>query len=206
MKIFSKYIFIFVFSLMIIPAACADENISIQTKPVYYYGEFLSFSVNVQEVTGDLATFRIIDSNQKPSSPINLEIKNKTTTVTAPFPFESAIFSEGKYTIELQYSGKKTSVEFSIMDSGKKLIPHVTIQVSNGWVDGLISDYEYTKFLLDQKVINMSDENLDATVKIPSWVKITTKWWADGLIADQDYIDGLQFLVNRGIINSASSF
>lgn len=206
MKIIKKFLIMLFFSIVLVSPAYADENISIQTKATYYFGEFLSFSVNVTEITGEVATFRIIDSNLKSSSQVNLEIKNYTTVVTAPFPFESSIFHEGKYTIEVQYSGEKARTDFLIMDSGKKLIPVVTKQVGSGWIDGVISDYEFTKFLIDQKIITISHESISNDVRIPSWVKTTTKWWTDGLVGDHDYMDGIQFLVNRGIINTESGF
>lgn len=36
--------------------------------------------------------------------------------------------------------------------------------------------------------------------KIPSWVKSNAGWWADGLISDDDFIKGIQYLVEHGII------
>ena len=38
--------------------------------------------------------------------------------------------------------------------------------------------------------------NLD----IPQWVRDNAKWWSEGLITDQDYINGLQFLIQEGVI------
>lgn len=35
---------------------------------------------------------------------------------------------------------------------------------------------------------------------IPSWVKQNAKWWAEGTISDQDYIQGLQYLISKGIL------
>ena len=36
--------------------------------------------------------------------------------------------------------------------------------------------------------------------QIPDWVKNTTRWWADGLISDQEFANGIKFLVISGII------
>ena len=36
--------------------------------------------------------------------------------------------------------------------------------------------------------------------KIPQWIRDNAKWWADGLITDQDYINGLQYLISQGIL------
>lgn len=202
MIIYKNYLILFSLAIILIPSAFADTTISIKTKPTYYFGEFLSFTISVPKITESYATFRIIDSNLKASSPIAVEIKNITTTVTAPFPFDSSIFPEGVYTIEIQYSGDEDVAEFSLMDSGKKVMPLGSRQVINGWMDGLISDYDFTKFLISNKVIYISQDAVNFDVEIPMWVKAPTKWWSDGLIEDQDYIDGLQFLVNKGIINA----
>ena len=36
--------------------------------------------------------------------------------------------------------------------------------------------------------------------KIPDWVKNNAGWWADGLITDDDFVKGLEYMVERGII------
>ena len=36
--------------------------------------------------------------------------------------------------------------------------------------------------------------------EIPNWIKDNAKWWAEGLITDQDYINGLQYLISQGIL------
>lgn len=41
----------------------------------------------------------------------------------------------------------------------------------------------------------------DKTVKeIPSWVKQNAVWWAQGKISDNDYLQGIKFLVEQGIV------
>ena len=35
---------------------------------------------------------------------------------------------------------------------------------------------------------------------IPNWIRDNAKWWAEGLITDQDYINGLQYLISQGIL------
>ena len=38
------------------------------------------------------------------------------------------------------------------------------------------------------------------TYDIPNWIRDNAKWWAEGLITDQDYINGLQYLISQGIL------
>ncbi len=35
---------------------------------------------------------------------------------------------------------------------------------------------------------------------IPQWIRDNAKWWSEGLITDQDYISGLQYLIQQGIL------
>jgi hypothetical protein len=37
-------------------------------------------------------------------------------------------------------------------------------------------------------------------IEIPSWIKNNAKWWADGTIGDNDFVQGIQFLINQKII------
>jgi len=38
------------------------------------------------------------------------------------------------------------------------------------------------------------------TLEIPKWIRDNAKWWSEGLISDQEYINGLQFLIKEGIL------
>ncbi|MCV0391739.1 MAG: phosphate ABC transporter substrate-binding protein PstS [Nitrosopumilus sp.] len=35
---------------------------------------------------------------------------------------------------------------------------------------------------------------------IPKWIRDNAKWWSEGLITDEDYINGLQYLIKEGIL------
>ena len=35
---------------------------------------------------------------------------------------------------------------------------------------------------------------------IPQWIRDNAKWWSEGLITDEDYINGLQYLIKQGIL------
>ncbi len=37
-------------------------------------------------------------------------------------------------------------------------------------------------------------------IVIPSWVKTTAGWWSKGQVGDQDFIKGLQYMIQKGII------
>lgn len=47
----------------------------------------------------------------------------------------------------------------------------------------------------DYKATTSSD-----SLEIPKWIRDNAKWWSEGLISDQDYINGLQYLIKEGIL------
>lgn len=40
----------------------------------------------------------------------------------------------------------------------------------------------------------------DTQIEIPDWIKNNAKWWADNQIGDSDFILGIQYLINQGIM------
>ena len=40
---------------------------------------------------------------------------------------------------------------------------------------------------------------------VPPWVKNNAGWWADGVIDDSDFITGVQYLIEEGIITGFAS-
>ena len=35
---------------------------------------------------------------------------------------------------------------------------------------------------------------------IPAWIKNNAKWWADGKISDNNFVSGIQYLIQQGIM------
>ncbi len=40
---------------------------------------------------------------------------------------------------------------------------------------------------------------------IPQWIKNNAKWWSDGTISDSDFVKGIQYLVQNGIVKVTAS-
>ncbi|MDE1762755.1 MAG: hypothetical protein KGH88_00725 [Thaumarchaeota archaeon] len=45
-----------------------------------------------------------------------------------------------------------------------------------------------------------SPQNSTQNIMIPSWVKKTAGWWASGQVGDQDFVKGIQYLIQQGIM------
>ena len=41
--------------------------------------------------------------------------------------------------------------------------------------------------------------------KVPEWVKNNAGWWSQGLISDDDFLKGIEFLIQNGIISIPAS-
>lgn len=51
-----------------------------------------------------------------------------------------------------------------------------------------------------QQVTNQTTTNATGTIKIPSWVKTTAGWWSSGQVGDSDFVKGIQYLIQQGIM------
>jgi len=51
------------------------------------------------------------------------------------------------------------------------------------------------------KLVPIGEINVEAGgIEIPDWIKNNAGWWADGFIGDSDFVSGIQFLINEGIM------
>lgn len=186
--------------------AIAEELSLYTSQDTYYYGEHLSFTIKVSEVTENTATLYIIDEEGKSSSPIRLAITNQTTTNTSPFPFESSVYPQGTYTMKIMYSGQETATQFTLKDDGRIVIPIGIKEIGARWAGGSATDSTFAssiRFLATNGIIMIPEITQDmpaSKVIIPEWFKINTIWWIQGLITDDDFAGGLQFLIEKGIM------
>ena len=167
----------------------------------YNYGEKLDYKIMVSEVTGEDAIIFITDTIGNKSRLLTMPISQEESRVIAPFGFDSVIWNEGKYELELQYSGAISNTEFTIVDDGSIGIPYWVKDLSKLWTGGQMPNKEYARaiqFLIDEKII--FNPIIGQELQIPEWFKITTFWWANNQILDTEYGESLQYLINEKII------
>ena len=175
-------------------------------KNTYSYGDFLTFTVEVSEITGELATVHIIDGSGKSSSAIPISITELKMVVPSPYPFESTVYPQGRYTLNIEYSGSSDTTEFELIDSGKIMIPYWVRDFSKYWYDDEISDNEFAKaieFLIKENIIvvpQSTSQDTEEEVKIPNWIKTNTGWWIQGKISDMEFAKSIEYLIEIGII------
>jgi len=57
-----------------------------------------------------------------------------------------------------------------------------------------------SKVTYDGESIWNYEADASTDLGIPKWIRDNAKWWSEGLITDQDYINGLQYLIQQGIL------
>src|SRR5579863_5902769 len=190
--------------LGLIGVAYASPELSISTsKPVYQYGQSLSFSVTVSNVTGDMATLEIVDQSNQSSSPIDMMITKPVSNITAPVPFYKTTFAPGTYFVKIQYSGSNGTASFQLVDAGDIVIPPQFKEVASSWVQNQTSDRLFGEnifYLVNSGTIKIDgyhDQNMTA---IPLWFKNDALWWSNGSISDNDFGHVVQYLLKSKIM------
>jgi len=75
------------------------------------------------------------------------------------------------------------------------------------WAESQIGDSDFVsgiQFMIKEKIINIPNlpEQASETAeeKVPDWIRNNAGWWADGLISEDDFVGGIKWLVENGII------
>lgn len=165
------------------------------SKKIYHYGDHLQVTISVSDITQNFAKLYIIDSSGKKSTPIPIQIRNLTTTITSPNSFDSAIFSQGSYQIQVLYGNASSTTKFDLVDTSSVVLPLGSDILVPQWANGSISDYIFLKFLADKNLIK--DSKIKQDVKLPFWYKVNGVWWYEKKITDQELLSGIIYLLNK---------
>ena len=109
---------------------------------------------------------------------------------------------------------KKKSGEKMEMESEQKPAVESSSQIpdwvrgnAEWWAQGAIGDSDFVsgiQYLIKEGIMQIPEtaqaETVDDSQEIPSWIKNNADWWAQGLISDDDFVKGIQYLVEQGII------
>lgn len=211
------------------PAAGAEQEATGQSvtitasKDVYYYGEHLSFTVDAPAYggEGDAAYLYITHENGRTSSPVPIPLAGRLTVSTSPSAFQpppkqypDAPYPTGTYTLRIEHGGASDEATFTLLDSGRIVIPAWIKDTTRLWAADRIGDATYASsigYLIGNGIIDVGAPDGGAPdgggggdaggpVAIPAWVKQSAQWWVDGLIGDDAYGAGLQYLLNAGVI------
>jgi hypothetical protein len=199
---------VFFFSLFGLNYAFGAPTLSIHTdKTSYEYGDYLSLTFEVSELTGQPITIQIIDDSGKAGSPVPIQITSLKTEITAPVAFYKITFKTGIYHIDAKYSGSNATTVFSLNDSGKIAIPPQYKTIVKLWSEGQQStdtNFAYViQDLIQHDIIpvpELQNQTANSSVHIPAWVKNLATWWTNDLISDNDFALGIQYLIKAKIM------
>ena len=185
----------------------AESTISIETsQSVYEYGDHLVMIINVSEITGDDANIYITDPAERKSFFLQHPIYQEYTEISSNFPFDSAVWKAGTYTLELEYSGTNSSVQFTIEDTGKVGLPYWIKDLAMLWInEPFVTDKDFARaieYLIEREIIKIpyTESGEETVSSIPEWVKNNAGWWIEGKISDTEFTMALQYLIKTGII------
>ena len=197
------YTLIVICVLTVIPISINAQSLQdvkiIMTSEIFHFGEKLDYTIIVSDVTGDDAMIYIIDSTGMRSPLYSTPISQEETRVIAPIAFDSIIWNDGEYSLELEYSGANDKTSFTIIDDGSIGIPYWINDLAKLWLTPPnIPDKEFAKgiaYLIEQKVLDVQESGDE--LYIPEWFKFTTAWWSSGQITDTTYAHAIQYLLNE---------
>ena len=199
-----------VFSISILTTGAFAQNIPaveiIISSETYKFGDKLEYQIIVSEVTNDNAIIYITDETGTRSQLLTMPIETQNTVVTAQFPFDSIIWKEGQYVLELEYSGASSTTTFSLINDGSVSLPFWFRDVTMMWLNDEATDKDYVRNvivqLIDEGAINEPrppylDEDV---IFIPKWFKTIASWGSVGYVTDTQLVNNLKFLLEKDII------
>src|SRR5437867_1963322 len=195
------------FLVMGVHHSFATPSLTVSTgKHVYAYGDFLSITFQVSELTGNPIIVHIIDSSGKASAPINISINKWNSTISSPIPFYKTTYSPGTYHINAEYAGTQSSISFDLVDSGKIAIPTEYKTLAQTWLKGTATDKDYAgliRELIHFDIINVPGYEFQTAhiIHIPAWFKNNVKWWSDDSITDNEFGFAIQYLIKSGFMS-----
>ena len=173
------------------------ENSQISFQPILNTDEFFQIDIEIEEIldepflvdiNGEYADFFIINDNTTDKTIISVFSESPTDKVTI----------NGKLSENLTNN-------LTIGDSDS--IPPWIKNNAEFWAQDKIDDATFIsgiQFLIKNGILDIpptTENNLDSTSdEIPSWIKGNAEFWAQGLISDDDFLNGIQYLVQQGII------
>jgi hypothetical protein len=69
------------------------------------------------------------------------------------------------------------------------------------YVDRYNKEDSYKKWFDENYPDYTIEEAVGVTAPIPTWIKNTATWWSEGMITEEEFIKGIEFLVEKRILN-----
>jgi hypothetical protein len=147
---------------------------------------------------GPLAPF-LLTSNVMEHSINSFKLDN------VDIPTNTSITSESKP--QTQIDPPSLDLSTGPADISVQKIPDWVRGNAEWWAQGAIGDSDFVsgiQYLIKEGIMTIPEtakaESGGDSKEIPSWIKNNADWWSQGLISDEDFVKGIQYLVEKGII------
>jgi len=164
----------------------------------------------IAKITGTIKNYEretpIILTIQKPDTTTE-EISvfgKKTGEFTARITIRDG-WPLGDYLVNVTYKDKALGTVSFVLNEIE--IPSWIKNNARWWSEGTISDSDFTtgiQYMIKENIMVISglpEQAAAATQEqVPQWVRNNAGWWANGLISDGDFVSGIKYLVEQGII------
>jgi len=178
----------------------------------------------IADVNGTINKERYISGVQVEITSIdpNQQIQNRKVRVNSDgvFSFDTILNDNtvnGTYTVFAKYRDEKSpEIIFEVqpeINEFEKGIPSWVKNSVKWWAQDQIDEYSFISGIQHlirsgilnpplQEGITIDDIGGEQSfgVKIPKYVKQTSLWWTDGRISDQEFVDGIKFLMTKGYL------
>ena len=111
----------------------------------------------------------------------------------------------GVYQVNVTYKEKALGTVSFVLNEIE--IPSWIKNNAKWWSEGTISDSDFTtgiQYMINENIMVISglpEQAAEATQEqVPQWIRNNAGWWANGLISDNDFVSGIKYLVEQGII------
>jgi len=168
----------------------------------------ISFKIVPQEDTTEETTVYVDDFLNPPYTVLDADYKEINDFIVLDDQTSDRVGisfwdHKGSFTIK-----GSTITPAPVRDQVAKLqIPDWIRNNAKWWSEGAIGDNDFTsgiQFLIKEGIMQIP-ETAQPTREVsaegvPDWVRNNAGWWADGLISDDDFVSGIKYLVEQGII------
>jgi len=165
-------------------------------------------------ISGLQVEITIVDPNQ------SVETRETRVSSDGVFNFQTVVdesIVNGTYTVFANYRDNKShEIIFDIQYEGEDVQSKIPQWVKNSvkwWAEGKINEHDFIlgiQHLIRQGILNPPspenqtvedyEENQVLGVKIPNYVKQNALWWSQDKITDDEFFDGVRYLIKKGIL------
>ena len=144
------------------------------------------------------------DSDSRPTEEIHLyyeKINQKTQQTKEP------------ETAPVEPTPPQRPTEVPATEIVKQKVPSWVQTTATFWVDGNVSDREFTDgigYLVREKIIDLEPiagqaDGQPSEPGVPSWIKQNTRWWIEGQVPENQFLDSIKWLIQNNIITGVSN-